>query len=87
MACGVPTLGSDSGAIPEVIGTPEAIFPHSDVKALIQLLLKAIEDQHWRVTLGKKQRQRVEINYSHEAVARSYTDFFLEMLELKQKNR
>jgi L-malate glycosyltransferase len=87
MACGVPTLGSDSGAIPEVIGAPEAIFPHSNVNALVQLLLKAIEDRHWRVALGKKQRQRVEMNYSHEAVARTYTDFFLEMLELKQKNR
>jgi glycosyltransferase involved in cell wall biosynthesis len=87
MACGVPTLGSDSGAIPEVIGAPEAIFPHSDVNALRQLLLKAIEDPDWRVALGKKQRQRVETNYSHEAVARTYTDFFLEMLELKQKNR
>jgi glycosyltransferase involved in cell wall biosynthesis len=84
MACGVPTLGSDSGAIPEVIGAPDAVFPHSDVNALVQLLLKAIEDRQWRVALGKKQRQRVEINYSHEAVARSYTDFFLEMLELKK---
>jgi glycosyltransferase involved in cell wall biosynthesis len=87
MACGVPTLGSDSGAIPEVIGTPEAIFPHSDVNALRQLLSKAIEDPTWRLALGKKQRQRVETNYSHETVARRYTDFFLEMLELKQKNR
>ena len=86
MACGVPTLGSDSGAIPEVIGAPDAIFPHSNVNALVQLLLKAIEDRDWRVALGKKQRQRVEMNYSHEAVARTYTDFFLEMLELKQNN-
>jgi glycosyltransferase involved in cell wall biosynthesis len=87
MACGVPTLGSDSGAIPEVIGAPEALFPHSDVNALRQLLLKAIKDQPWRVALGKKQRQRVETNYSHEAVAQTYADFFLEMRELKQKNR
>ena len=87
MACGVPTLGSDSGAIPEVIGAPDAIFPHSNVNALVQLLLKAIEDRDWRVALGKKQRQRVEMNYSHEAVARTYTDFFLEMLELKQNDR
>jgi glycosyltransferase involved in cell wall biosynthesis len=86
MACGVPTLGSNSGAIPEVIGAPEAIFPHSDITALAQLLLKAIEDRHWRVALGKKQRQRVEVNYSHEAVARSYADFFLAMLELKKQN-
>jgi glycosyltransferase involved in cell wall biosynthesis len=87
MACGVPTLGSDSGAIPEVIGAPEAIFRHSDVDALRLLLLKAIKDPHWRLELGQKQRQRVEMNYSHEAVARTYSDFFLEMLELKQKNR
>jgi glycosyltransferase involved in cell wall biosynthesis len=87
MACGVPTLGSDSGAIPEVIGSQEAIFPHSDVNALVELLLKAIEDRHWRAALGKKQRQRVEINYCHQAVARTYAGFFSAMLEMKQKNR
>jgi glycosyltransferase involved in cell wall biosynthesis len=87
MACGVPTLGSDSGAIPEVIGSQEAIFRHSDVNALVQLLRKAIEDAHWRAALAKKQRQRVEINYSHQAVARTYAGFFSAMLQMKQKNR
>jgi glycosyltransferase involved in cell wall biosynthesis len=87
MACGVPTLGSDSGAIPEVIESQEAIFPHSEVNVLVQLLLKAIEDRHWRAALGKKQRQRVERNYSYQAVARTYAGFFSAMLEMKQKNR
>jgi glycosyltransferase involved in cell wall biosynthesis len=61
MACGVPMLGSDSGAIPEVVGARRN-FPHSDVNALVQLLLKAIEDRPWGVVsaLGKKQRQGVE---------------------------
>jgi len=38
MACGVPTAGSDSGAIPEVIGRKEMIFKEGSVQALQKLL-------------------------------------------------
>ena len=34
MACGVPVIGSDSGAIPEVVGPAGIIFPEGDVSAL-----------------------------------------------------
>ncbi len=38
MACGTPVAGSDSGAIPEVIGTSGAVFPEGDVAALARAL-------------------------------------------------
>jgi len=38
MACGVPVIGSDSGAIPEVVGDPRRIFPQGDAMALAHLV-------------------------------------------------
>jgi glycosyltransferase involved in cell wall biosynthesis len=43
-ACGVPTVGSDSGAIPFVIGDPERIFPEGDVNALANTLRRVCEE-------------------------------------------
>jgi glycosyltransferase involved in cell wall biosynthesis len=81
MACEVATFGSSSGAIPEVIGIPEAIFPHSNVGALADLLIRAVLDQEWRLRLAKKQRNRVEQAYSHPVVARQYAEFFQRILD------
>jgi len=76
MACGVATLGSSSGAIPEVISFPEAIFPHSDVDALFRLLVKGRSEPGWRKELAAQQRERVIRVYEHSAVSRTYADFF-----------
>ena len=38
MACGVPAIGSDSGAIPEVIGKRELIFKEGSVEGLRKLM-------------------------------------------------
>jgi glycosyltransferase involved in cell wall biosynthesis len=38
MACGIPTMGSDSGAIPEVIGREEMIFKEGSVESIRKIL-------------------------------------------------
>jgi glycosyltransferase involved in cell wall biosynthesis len=76
MACGIATLGSSSGAIPEVIGFREAIFEHSNADALLRLLVKAHSEPAWREDLAAQQRERVTQVYEHGAVSRMYADFF-----------
>jgi N-acetylglucosaminyldiphosphoundecaprenol N-acetyl-beta-D-mannosaminyltransferase len=43
MACGIPVIGSDSGAIPEVIGRAGLVFPEGDVAALAVALRRALK--------------------------------------------
>lgn len=57
MLCGTPVLGSDSGAIPEVVGQPEAVFPERDPAALRGLLERVANDAPWRDQLAETQRQ------------------------------
>jgi glycosyltransferase involved in cell wall biosynthesis len=55
--CGTPVLGSDSGAIPEVVGQPDAIFPERDPEALRALLVRIMQDEGWRRDLTARQRE------------------------------
>jgi len=81
MAARVPTLGSSSGAIPEVIAMPEAIFQHSDVESLIQMIERWLRDDSARDRLATSQYQHTLENYTHEALARTWGTFLLQRLE------
>jgi len=79
MACGVATIGSDSGAIPEVLGDSRAIFPHSNVAGLSDLLRELIEVPALRSELAEAQHERALKLFTHQAVAQSYTDFLMNL--------
>jgi glycosyltransferase involved in cell wall biosynthesis len=85
MAARVPTLGSSSGAIPEVIAMPEAVFTHSDTASLTQTMDRWIADDTARDQLAAAQQQRTLENYSHEALARTWAEFFLRQLANRQQ--
>lgn len=57
-ACGVPVLGSDSGAIPAVVGKGGWIFPEGDVEklaAFLQMLHQSPEVARERGRVGREQ--------------------------------
>ncbi|HYZ73571.1 MAG TPA: glycosyltransferase [Chthoniobacterales bacterium] len=87
MACRVATIGSDSGAIPEVLGDSRAIFPHSNTAGLIDLLRKLIEDERFRSALAEQQYRRARKLFSHQAVAQTYTEFLTNVPEEKNSPR
>jgi len=76
MACGVTTLGSSSGAIPEVIGHNEAIFPHGDARALAERIRHVMNDS----TLAQNQLAHTRTLYTHDAVAAQWATFIQQQL-------
>jgi glycosyltransferase involved in cell wall biosynthesis len=74
MAVGVVPVGSDSGAIPEVIGDDRLTFPHGNVTALTTLLMQLAQDPAWRSRLSKHFRARAQQHFSHERVAQATLD-------------
>ncbi len=75
MACGVTTLGSNSGAIPEVIGHNEAIFPHGDAKTLAERIRRALKSP-----LASSQLERTRTQYTHHSVASQWATFIQQQL-------
>jgi glycosyltransferase involved in cell wall biosynthesis len=69
MASGVPVVGSDSGAIPGVIGDGGLVVREGDVNALTDALGRLREDDSLRTRLGKAGRARVLAHFTHEQVA------------------
>jgi len=80
MACSVATLGSSSGAIPEVIGDERAIFPWGDAGALESRLRHLRDDHEARAALSARQRERTVRYYTHEAVAARWAEFIQQRL-------
>jgi len=69
MSCGVPVVGSSSGAIPEVIGDVGLIFDEGNIDDLCGKLLMLMKDKSLTDKLSKKGRERVLTNYTWERIA------------------
>jgi len=69
MSMGIPVIGSESGAIPEVIGRQDVLFPEDDVSKLSLLLERVMQDQNWYRELSQYGRNRVIHNYTNTVIA------------------
>jgi len=81
MACGLPVVGSDSGAIPEVVGDAGLIFPEGDIPALTGCLERLAASPELRVELGERGRLRVARMYSQERIASRTAAFYRLLVE------
>lgn len=79
-ACGVSVVGSDSGAIPEVVAEGGLIVPESNPAALTKALMTLRNDPALCRELGRRGRKQVEEHYSWERVAEKFRDIYERML-------
>jgi glycosyltransferase involved in cell wall biosynthesis len=68
-ACETPVIGSDSGAIPEVVGSGGLIFKERDVRSLASAITRCAANAHWMRELGRAGRQQVLKNFTWRKVA------------------
>ncbi|MBZ0301703.1 MAG: glycosyltransferase family 4 protein [Anaerolineae bacterium] len=84
MASGVPVIGSDSGAIPDVIGEAGLIFPEGDAAALASQLRRLQADSTLRQTLAVQGRARVLKHFTHQQVAQATVEVYRAMMDSRQ---
>ena len=82
MASGVPVIGSDSGAIPGVIGDAGLIVPEGDVEALARALEQLRSGPGLREALAGRGRERFLSHFTHESIAAATVDVYREMMEI-----
>ncbi len=80
MACGVVPIGSDSGAIPGVIGDAGIVVPEGDTSALMHALRRLLLDEELRQELGRRGRARVLAQFTQAQVARQTVEVYEEMM-------
>ena len=79
MAAARPVVGSDSGAIPGVIGSAGLVFPEGNVAALAQQLHTLQTKADLRLILGDIGRKRVLENFTHERIATATVNVYREL--------
>ncbi len=70
MACGVPVVATDGGALPEVVGDAGVQVPAEDAGALADGVVDLLEDPERRRRLGRRGRERVLEKFDWERAAR-----------------
>jgi glycosyltransferase involved in cell wall biosynthesis len=84
MACGVPVVGTNGGAVAEVIGRDGEtglIVPAGDVDALAQALLRALGDADLRARLGAAGRRRALDNFTWRRTAEATAEHYQALLD------
>lgn len=82
MASGIPVIGSDSGAIPSVIGAGGLVFSEGGEQALAEALHKLQSNADLRLLLGEQGRKRVLQHFTHAQVAHDTVQVYEQMLKL-----
>ena len=83
MACGVAVLGSDSGAIPDVVGGAGLIFPERDHAALARAL-DELADPETRRRLGGAGVRRAREKFSWQAWAQNTHTLINQLKEIRR---
>lgn len=80
MACGVPVVSSDGGALPEVVGDAGVIVPARNVDALAEAIDCLLREPGRRGELGAMGRQRILDQFCWNVCAAQMVDYYREVL-------
>ncbi|MDE2952729.1 MAG: glycosyltransferase family 4 protein [Chloroflexota bacterium] len=81
MASGVAVIGSDSGAIPGVIGAAGLIVPEGDVPALTRAIRDVKERAAVRADLAERGRERFLSTFTNDSIARETVAVYRGLME------
>lgn len=81
MGRGIPVVGSNSGAIPEVIGDAGLVVPEGSSAALAAALRQIRDDPALRATLVTGGLQRARQCYSQDVIMDQIVSFYRQVME------
>ncbi|MEM9396575.1 MAG: glycosyltransferase family 4 protein [Pseudomonadota bacterium] len=76
MACAVPVVSTNGGALPEIVGDAGVIVPTANAEALTNALSRLLKDQSERARLANAGRQRILENFSWHVCASQLLDYY-----------
>jgi glycosyltransferase involved in cell wall biosynthesis len=80
MACAVPVVSTDGGALPEVVGDAGIIVPKANPQALTDAIASLLRDPVRRRTLGAAGRERMQSQFSWDTVAEELTRYYRQIV-------
>ena len=86
MACGVPTITTSGGALPEVVGDSGIIVPTKDYTAIANALRLVLSDSRLREELGLQARNRILRHFSWAIAADKLTTVYQSIINQTAPN-
>ena len=86
LACGIPLICSDGGALPEVVGDAARLVKAGDVNDLVQALRELLSAPKLREQLGQRGRAHILQQLSWECVGKKMQEFYLQLLDQQELN-
>ena len=80
MACGVPVVSTDGGALPEVVGDAGLIVPTKDAEALAAAIGMLLRDPQQRELTRPRGQQRIEQSFCWDVCAGQMTDYYRKVI-------
>lgn len=80
MACGVPLICSDGGALPEVVGQAACLVKAGDAQALAAAIKNLLDNRALRDSLGSAGREHMVRQFSWKVVAQQLEDYYRKIL-------
>ncbi|MCR9277573.1 MAG: glycosyltransferase family 4 protein [Pseudomonadaceae bacterium] len=87
MACGVPVVSSDGGALPEVVGDAGIIVEAGNYKPLAREISALLGDDTARARLAHAGRQRIEKEFTWNLAATRMTDIYRRVINERQQEQ
>lgn len=84
MACGVPLVSTDGGALPEVVGKAAVIVPAADSTAMANAIAEVLNDPALQQRLAQSGRERIEQAFCWQKSAAQMVDFYRQVLESRR---
>ena len=81
MACGVPVIATDGGALPEVVGQAGLTVPVKDADAIAAAIEKLLSNPKAREQYGQLGRKRIENKFSWQLVAEQMSALYYQILD------
>lgn len=86
MACGVPLISTNGGALPEVVGDAGIQVPIRDSEAIALAIAALFRNPEQREQLAVAGRQRIVERFSWKKAAQELTDYYREVLEGRRQH-
>jgi glycosyltransferase involved in cell wall biosynthesis len=85
LSCGVPTIATTGGSLPEVVGDAGLVVAHSNPPALAEAIETLLKDPARREAMSKKARQHILDNFKWERCARDVVALYRQTLAKHHK--
>lgn len=84
MACGIPIVSSDGGALPEVVGDAGMVVPAGKSEALCDALKQLFDDPATRERLAAAGRERIDNSFCWRLAAQQVVGYYREIIAVTQ---